>query len=345
MRLDGDGADPAVTGRATMLHVAALAGVSLKTVSRVVNDEGGVSPELADRVREAVERLGYRQHLGASNLRRGRRTASIGVLVQDLSNDFCGDLLRAVETRARDRGVVVISASVDDEPERERALVAGLVSRRCDGLILMPASDDNSYLDAEVAAGLGVVLVDRGGESATLDSVTVDNRGGAAHACRHLLDQGHRRIACLVDDLGIPTASERRAGYRDAMALEGLSVREVGGIRTSADAQAAVAGLLRSDEPPTALFCGRNVITIGAVRALRDARMQRQVALVGFDDFSTADLLEPAITTIRQDAAAEGAAAFDLLIERLDGHAGPRRALVLDTELITRGSGEIPGPG
>src|SRR5688572_13209563 len=129
-------------GLPTMQHVASLAEVSLKTVSRVVNGEQGVSPQLVERVQDAVARLGYRHNLGASNLRRGQRTASIGVLVQDLSNDFCGVLLRAVEARARERGVVVISASLDDEPERERELVSGLVSRRCDGLILMPSGGD-----------------------------------------------------------------------------------------------------------------------------------------------------------------------------------------------------------
>ena len=145
-----------------MQDVAALAGVSLKSVSRVVNGESGVSETLANRVTNAVSELGYRHNLAASNLRRrGQRTASIGMLVQDLSNGFCSETLRAVEDRARERGVVVMAASTDEDGDRERELVEGLVSRRIDGLIMMPTGPDLSWLGVELASGLAVVTVDR----------------------------------------------------------------------------------------------------------------------------------------------------------------------------------------
>jgi len=339
---------PEAGRRATMQHVAALANVSLKTVSRVVNGEPGVSPELSRQVLDAVERLGFRRNLTASNLRRGQRTASIGVLVQDLSNDFCGELLRSVEERARERDVVVMSASLDDEPDRERDLVTGLVHRRCDGLVLMPASVDQSYLLPELLAGLKVVMVDRPPTNIAVDSVTVDNRGGAERAIDHLVRHGHRRIGCLVDSLAIPTAVERLAGCRAALGRAGLSVDpalEHSGDRTAEEAADAVTAMLDLPDPPTAFFCGRNVISVGAVRALRSRQLQHTVALVGFDDFATADLLEPGLTTVRQDARAEGRQAVDLLLGRLDGHEGPARSVVLPTELVARGSGELPGPG
>ena len=133
-------------GRATMLDVAAAAGVSLKSVSRVVNDEPGVSRSLAEKVHRAVAELGYRHNLAASNLRRGRRTGAIGMLVQDLSNGFCAEALRAVEDRARERGFVMMAASSDEDGPREREVVAGLVARRVDGLLLMPTSRDLSWL-------------------------------------------------------------------------------------------------------------------------------------------------------------------------------------------------------
>jgi LacI family transcriptional regulator len=338
---------PEAGRRATMQHVAALANVSLKTVSRVINGEPGVSPVLSSQVLEAAERLGYRRNLTASNLRRGQRTASIGVLVQDLSNDFCGELLRSVEERARERGVVVMSASLDDEPDRERDLVAGLVHRRCDGLVLMPASADQSYLLPELLAGLKVVMVDRPPTNIAVDSVTVDNRGGASSAIAHLVRHGHRRIGCLVDSLAIPTATERLDGVRAALVRAGLTVDpalEHAGARTADEAADAVATMLDLADPPTAFFCGRNVISVGAVRALRSRGLQRQLALVGFDDFATADLLEPGLTTIRQDAGAEGRQAVDLLLARLDGQDEPARSVVLPTQLIERGSGELPGP-
>src|SRR5215204_3950522 len=149
-------------GRATMRDVAALAGVSLKTVSRVVNRESGVSDDLRERVERAVERLAYTHNLTASNLRRSHgRTGVVGALVQDVSNSFSVGLLRSLEDAARERQCVVLAASIDEEPERERALVADLVARRVDGLILMPSTLEQSYLAAEVRAGLPTVFVDR----------------------------------------------------------------------------------------------------------------------------------------------------------------------------------------
>ncbi len=330
--------------RATMRDVAALAGVSLKTVSRVVNDETGVSPEMVERVNRAVAQLHYRHNLAASNLRRGARTASLGVLVQDLSNDYSAQLLRAVEDLARERGVVVMSSSLDEEEARERELVTSFIARRVDGLILMPASSDQSYLQTEVRAGLAVVVVDRPPSFIPLDSVVVDNRGGAQTAVRHLIKHGHRRIAFIGDLIRIATAAERLAGYEAALAAAGVSfdaalVRL--DVRTSEAAQQATENLFASDHPPTAIFAGRNVNAIGAARALRRLGLARAVALVGFDDFPMSDLVEPAITVIRQDVAAVGHTAADLLLRRLDGDDGPRRNVVLPTTLIARGSGEI----
>jgi LacI family transcriptional regulator len=327
-----------------MQHVAALAGVSLKTVSRVVNDEPGVSEELVERVRAAVERLGYRHNLAASNLRRGRRTASIGVLVQDLGNDYCGELLRAVEDRARSRGVVVMSSSLDEEPEREKELVSGLVERRIDGLILMPATTDQAYLTSEVQAGLAVVVVDRLPRGIALDSVTTNNHAGAAGAVRHLASHGHRRIAFIGDDMRISTAADREAGYRDALAALGREhdpALERAGVRTTEHAEDVVREMLALPDPPTAFFTARNVLTVGAVRVLRERGLSRRVALAGFDDFPTADLLEPGVTAVKQAVLAEGQLAIDILLARLDGDLGAVRSEVVPTRLIPRGSGEI----
>lgn len=335
-------------GRATMQHVAALAEVSIKTVSRVVNGEGGVSPERERRVREAMARLGYRHNLAASNLRRGLRTASIGVLLQDVGNDYCGELLRAIDARARERGVVVMSASLDEEPERERELVAGLVARRIDGLVLMPATDDQSYLVPELQAGLPIVVVDRAPRGIAVDSVTSDNREGSALAVGHLAAHGHRRIAALVDDERIATAHERLAGYREGLGRASLAADEhlvVTGVRSEESAREHALRLLAGDDPPTAFFTARNVATVGVVRALRDLGRSREVALVGFDDFPTADLLDPGVTCVQQPVHDQGDAAIDMLLARIDGEQGLPRSLVVSTRLVQRGSGELPGPG
>ena len=328
-----------------MQQVAALAGVSLKTVSRVVNGEDGVSAEMTARVHDAVQRLGYRHHHAASNLRSGRPTGLIGALVQDISNNFCAELLRAVEATTRKRGQVVAVASLDDEPQRERAAVEGLIRRRCDGLILMPSGADQSYLLPEISTGLPIVAVDRPPGNVAFDSVTSDNFGGGRVATTHVLRHGHRRIACLVDDLGIVTATARRDGHLAALQDAGVTVDPdlvVGGLRTDSDAAAALGRLLALPNPPTAVFAGRNTITLGAVRTLRAAGLSRSVALVGFDDVMAADLLDPPVTTIRQDAATEGHRAVEILLARLDGDPSPIFTEILPTELVVRGSGEIP---
>jgi LacI family transcriptional regulator len=300
-------------GRATMQDVAAHAGVSLKTVSRVVNGESGVSDSLAHRVQVALAELGYRHNLAASNLRRGQRTASIGMLVQDLSNGFCSETLRAVEDRARERGVVVMAASIDEDRDRERELVRGLVSRRIDGLILMPSAHDLTWLDDDRASGLVVVTVDRRPSLPDMDGVVVDNQAGAQAAVEHLLAHGHRRIAFLGDSPDISTALERREGYRAALraaGVSGLEELERLGLRAREDARAAVLELWSRPDPPTAVFAARNVICEGALMALQELRLSTEVALIGFDEVGVAELVQPRISVVRQDTYEIGTRAW-----------------------------------
>jgi LacI family transcriptional regulator len=331
--------------RATIKDVASAAGVSLKTVSRVINRESGVSDDLVRRVQRAVADLDYRHNLAASNLRRGIRTASIGVLLHDLRNSFSGTLLRAIEDQARSRQIAVFSASLDDDPDRESALATDLISRRIDGLVLTPTSDDQSYLLADIRAGLAVFAVDRPARGIEVGTVVVDNLGGARTATSHLADHGHRRIACLTDSGAIWTAVQRREGYRQAIAERGLAWTErhaIGDLTTADQATEAVLTMMRAPEPPTAIFAARNDLTIGAVRALRQIGRQDRVALVGFDDFPTSDLFTPAITVVRQDVHASGVCVAAMLFARMDGSTKSPERVVMPTALVTRGSGELP---
>jgi LacI family transcriptional regulator len=330
--------------RATIKDVAAHAGVSLKTVSRVINGEAGVSEALTARVHRAVAELDYRHNLAASNLRRGQRTRSIGVLLHDLGNAFSATLLRAIENRARPAGVAVFSASLDDDPDRESLLVADLVSRRVDGLVVMPTGSDQSYLTADVHAGVAVVVVDRPAAGADVDTVVVDNAGGARAATAHLLAHGHRRIACLADRRTIWTSGERRAGYAAALQDAGVEYDESlvrPDLRTTESATAAVLDLMSRRHAPTAIFAARNNLAIGTIRAVRELGRQHDVALVGFDDFPMADLVDPPTTVIAQDVAAVGARAAELLFAQMGGMAAEPQRIVLPTTLIPRGSGEI----
>jgi LacI family transcriptional regulator len=331
-----------------MRDVAALAGVSLKTVSRVVNDEPGVSPDVRERVTTAIARLDYRPNLAASNLRRtGARSGLVGALVQDLSNSFSASLLRSLEDAARTRGTAVLAASLDEESDREVELVHDLMTRRVDGLVLMPASSRHDYLVAELRTGTPAVFVDRPPRGVDADSVVIDNIGGAKAATEHLLRQGHRRIAALLDMESISTATLRHEGYVAAHAACGLRPDPrlvVHNLRSPEEATEVLHRLLSLEDPPTAVFTGRNILSAGAVRALAERGQRHEVALVGFDDFPLADLLDPPLTVVQQDVARIGATVADLLFDRIDGDTAPPRHIVLQPTLVERGSGEILPP-
>jgi LacI family transcriptional regulator len=329
-----------------MREVAALAKVSIKTVSRVVNGESGVSPALARRVIAATERLSYRHNLTASSLRRSDgRSATIGIVLEDVANPFSSALNRSIEDVAVKRGVLVLAGSSDEDGDRERKLVSAFASRRVDGLIIQPSSEDHSYLITERKAGTAIVFVDRPPAFFDADTVLTDNAAGVRRGVRHLVEHGHRRIAYLGDLHKIATAAERHRGYLEELAdqkikTEATLVRlDLRGIEK---AEAAVIELLRLPNPPTALLTGQNLITIGAFRALRRLDLHRRIALIGFDDILLADLLEPGITVIAQDPAAIGRTAAEMLFRRLDGDRSPSEHRIVLTRMITRGSGEIP---
>jgi len=333
-----------------MREVAALSGVSLKTVSRVVNEVPTVAPDLVAKVHAAMDRLGFRPNLAASNLRRGDgRTHTIGLLVEDVGNPFSAAVHRAVEDYAAQRGVFVLGSSLDEDPERERRMVRALVARRVDGLIIVPASNDHRYLVAEQEAGTAVVFVDRLPVPLIGDTVVTDNREASATGVKHLIAAGHRRIAYLGDAESLMTARDRFAGYCDAMrGAEAGCVLDpalvVHGLRTTELAGEAVTALLRRDNPPTALFSSQNLITIGAIEALHRARRNCEIALVGFDDFPLAQLLDPGVTVLAQQPAQIGRIAAELLFARLAGDRSPADVHIIPSRLIPRGSGEIPAP-
>ncbi|WP_156724632.1 LacI family DNA-binding transcriptional regulator [Streptomyces apocyni] len=331
-----------------MKDVAGRAGVGLKTVSRVVNGEPGVTPDTERRVQEAIDALGFRRNDSARVLRKGR-TASIGLVLEDLADPFYGPLSRAVEEVARAHGALLINGSSAEDPDRERELVLALCARRVDGLVVIPASGDHRYLAPEMAAGIATVFVDRPPGQIDADVVLSDSFGGARDGVAHLIAHGHRRIGFIGDQPRIHTATERLRGYRAAMADAGLPVHDAWvslGSTAPTRVRAAAETMLGGAEPVTAVFAGNNRVTVTVVRVLASpaslASPARPVALVGFDDFELADLLRPGVTVIAQDAARLGRAAAGRLFARLDGDAGAPEHTVLPTRLIARGSGELP---
>jgi LacI family transcriptional regulator len=328
-----------------MREVAALAKVSIKTVSRVVNGESGVSPRLARQVLAASERLNYRHNLTASSLRRSDgRSATIGVVLEDVANPFSSALNRSIEDVAVQRGVLVLAGSSDEDEDRERKLVSAFASRRVDGLIIQPSSHDHSYLVTERNAGTAIVFVDRPPAFFDADTVLTDNAAGVRRGVRHLVEHGHRRIGYLGDLHKIATAAERHRGYLEELGAQGIETDERLvrlDLRGIDRAEAAAIELLGMPDPPTALLTGQNLITIGAFKALRRLELHQRVALIGFDDILLADLLQPGITVIAQDPAAIGRTAAEMLFRRLDGDRSPSEHRVVLTRMISRGSGEI----
>jgi LacI family transcriptional regulator len=333
-------------GRPTMRDVAALAGVGIKTVSRVVNDVPTVAPDLVARVNDAAAKLGYRPNLTASSLRRSdRRTSMIGLLLENVANPFSGAVQRAVEEVARARGVLVLTGSLDEDPVQEKNLARALIDRGVDGLLVVPAGTDHSYLIGEQRAGTQIVFLDRNPSLVAADTVRSDHRGGAVGAVAHLIDRGHRRIAYLGDRTVISTARDRHAGYLEALQAAGIGVSDElirQDLSTSEQAAYETQAVLELPEPPTALFTSQNLVTIGALRALRAAGLRSRIAHVGFDDVLLGDLLEPSLTVVAQDPRELGHLAAMRLFARIDGDRSPAQAVVVPTRLIVRGSGELP---
>jgi LacI family transcriptional regulator len=329
-----------------MKDVAAVAKVGLATVSRVLNGNDAVDPQLARRVHDAVELLGYRRDVTASALRRAdRQSASVGLVIDDVANPFFSAVLRGFQDVAFPRGVLTLSGSSDGDVARERQLVDSLASRGVDGLVIVPSGDDQTYLARERDAGTALVFVDRPPRYVAADAVVTDNAAGTFAAVEHLAAAGHRRIGYLGDRQRLYTGIERVAGYRRALAEHGLAAEPALERLELADSDAAYAAaldLLAGPDRPSALVTGQNLITLGTLRALRDLSLQHAVALVAFDDVALADVVQPAVTVIAQDPSALGRHAAELLFERLDGESGPPRHVVVPTRLIARGSGEIP---
>jgi LacI family transcriptional regulator, galactose operon repressor len=319
-----------------MSDVAAAAGVSLKTVSRVVNAEPGVNPATALRVREAIDRLGFRRNYVARALRRGQRFRMLGLVIEDVANPFYSAIARGVEEATRNRGQLVITGSSDEDPERELPLL--FCERRVDGLLVVPAGADHRYLVPELQAGMHVVFIDRPPGNIDADAVLLDNAGGARAATEHLLGRGHRRIAMVVDEMAIFTQREPWRGFCDALAAAGQTIDDTlvrFGVHDAATAEQVTGELLSFPSPPTAIFAANNRISIGVLRAL--AAHGDDLEVVGFDDLELAELLARPPTTVSYDPADLGREAAGLLVGRLDGDARPPQRMILPTELVVRG--------
>jgi len=334
--------------RPTIREVAALSGTSIKTVSRVMNGVSTVDPVLVKRVKQAAAKLNYRPNLTAGNLRRvDGRTNTIGLLLKDISNPFSSSLHRAIEDLARAEGFDVIAGSMDEMPEREAELISTFISRRVDGLLIVPSTSDHKYLEKERKSGLNFVFLDRPANNFNADTVVATNRNSAKEATEHLIKYGHSRIAYMGDSQDIYTAAERFAGYKAALAKAKIKIDHSiihHGVTDKADIEQFTNSILTGPNRVTAIFSSQNYVTIEAIRALAQRDLSREIALVGFDDLPFADLVKPGISLVTQDIKKMAEVAARLLFERINGTKNKSAIHEIPTIFTARGSGEIKAP-
>ena len=329
---------------AKVVEVARLAGVSISTVSHVVNGTRFVSEATRARVVDAIAATGYTPNSVARALRRDT-TDSIGLAVSDIGNPYFTDVIRGVEFQARAAGMILLLANSDDDPSRELEAIRALQERRVDGLIISPTAGSRESVFPRLAQlQIPVVLIDRIVEGVTtFDQCGVENEEPTRQLVSHLLGHGHRRIGMIAGIAGISTTDERLSGYRAALEDAGLPYSSDLVVHAGSRADPAVDAvkkLMRVTEPPTALVVGNNLMTIGVLRGLHDIGLAvpRDVALVCYDDFDWADLFQPRLTTIAQPTYAIGCEAVRLLLRRLAHRDAPPRIVRLNPSFVCRES-------
>jgi LacI family transcriptional regulator len=331
--------------RARMSDVAAHSGVSLKTVSRVVNGEAGVSKALTERVNEAIAALNYRHNFVASSLRRSQgRTKTLGVIVDDIANPFFSKFLRELEDIARERGVEVLSGSVAGDPEREAELVENFISRGVDGLIIVPTAKDHSYLESEVELGTSLLFLDRPAGNLNIDVVISDNASGIKNATTGLIAIGHTRIAYLGDNDSLFTATERFIGYQAALKEANLKFDpEIAqlSLRDKQKCRFFLSKIFSGANRPSAIISGQNEITVEIIRFLHSLNLQNEIALIAFDELPYAELLSPKVATIQQDIKAIAQIAAEQIFARIEGAEGKPRKIVVPTQIDVQESALI----
>jgi LacI family transcriptional regulator len=326
-------------GRPTLANVAALAGVSLKTASRALNEEYGVARATSERVQAAARELGFRPNRLAQSLAGGGPSAAVGLLIPEVADPWVAAVVGAVET-------VLITASHGNDPVRQQRLASALVERRVDGLIIMSAPGDASYLQADIRHGLMIVAMDRPIDGLDVDTVTADNETGSREAVSRLVEAGHRRIGAVVGDTRIWPLARRLDGYRAALEAGGLTFDEalVSTAHDAAHAQAATLEMLGLQDPPTAMFAAHHRVGRGVMRAMHDAGASLDLAV--FDAVDDNDLLvTPPLVVAGAGPDRVGQLAATLLVERLGGLQGPPRQAVLEPLLLGPGDLYVPNVG
>ena len=325
-----------------MSDVAREAGVSLMTISRVINDKGEVSPATRLRVLGVIDRLGYRP----SGIARGlatRRTGTLGLVVPDIANPFFSDVARGAEDRAYAEGYNVFLCNTGESLQRERSALQSLEEKRVDGLVLCSSRLDEAELRAALDPYPAVVLVNRRLEGCDAGAVLTDDAAGARIATQLLLEAGHRAIGFLAGPPASYSGRQRSRGYRAALDAAAVVYNPAWARHCSSEVEGGremTHELLANGEGPTALICYNDLVAIGALQACSELgrKVPDDLAIVGSDDISLAALVTPSLTTCRVPRRELGAQAMRLLLDRIQGSREACEAIVLQPELVVRAS-------
>jgi DNA-binding LacI/PurR family transcriptional regulator len=330
----------------TVKDVAEKAGVSTATVSRVVSGGENVSQHLIAQVKQAIVELNYRPSRVARNLR-VRKANTVGLIVSDIQNPFFTSIMRGIQDTLQVEGIVLLAANSDEDVEQERIHLETLLAEDVAGIILAPASSDSCTYADILAEGIGIVVIDRNPKNLKVDSVLVDNVSGARAATEHLISLGHERIGIITGPKHISTSQLRLEGYQSALQDAGIpfdpSLVGMGNFRQEGGYQVMQA-LCSLMNPPTAVFSSNNVMTLGALQAIHEKclRIPSDIALVSFDDMPWAASLHPPLTAVAQPTYEIGTAAARLLLDRVKEPDRPTRKIILESQLIIRGSTVVP---
>ncbi|GCE03461.1 LacI family DNA-binding transcriptional regulator [Dictyobacter aurantiacus] len=327
----------------TIKDVAAHAGVSVATVSAVLNANKYVSPELAQRVHASVEALGYERNSLAQSLKT-QTSHTIGLIISDIMNPFFTHVVRGVEDVANQHGYALILGNTDEDPEKEKNYIRLLESKRVDGLILAAAAGDHTYLRPLPQQRLPLVSLDRSLFEWGIDSILIDNMAGARKAVEHLIQLGHQHIGIITGIAGITTTQERLAGYKLALASHNIPIEPTliasANSRIEGGAYAARQLLTQAAVRPTALFAMNGLLAIGVLHTLKELELRcpEDIALVSFDDFAWSSVLRPYLTVVSQPTYEMGQKAAQILFERLEKRNASPQEVRLQANLIIRES-------
>jgi LacI family transcriptional regulator, galactose operon repressor len=334
---------PGVPERATLRDVARIAGVHPGTVSRALNPatEALVRDETVRRVRQVAEELGYRPNPLARGLKTNR-SYTIGVIVPDIQNPLFPPIIRGLDDRLGQAGYTPLIANTDNDPDRERVDFEAMRTRAVDGFITATARLDHELLDEIAAVGVPLVLVNRRVEDGSLPSATADDRAGVRLAVEHLIELGHTRIAHLGGPQDVSTGHQRSEGFREAMEAAGLDASLVAAGRAFTEPEGArlCEDLLAGGEEVTAIVAGNDLMALGCydVFAERGIRCPDDISVVGFNDMPFVARFAPPLSTVRIPHYEIGVAAAQLLLDLLAGNEDGPTEVVLQPELIVRGS-------